>query len=115
MLASGAAMVVSLGGVVEAAHAAAGAIETAEEAASNPLIQSMTSVLFLFKPNLSTERSTQWLWLLNQRTLYSLILILVMKKYTMAMDFLISEHYFQIRYCWSIRVYLVLTIVKVRR
>lgn len=45
MLASGAAMVVSLGGVVEAAHAAAGVIETAEEAASNPLIQSMISVV----------------------------------------------------------------------
>jgi len=41
MVASGAAMVVSLGGVVEAAHAAAGAIETAEEAASNPLIQKL--------------------------------------------------------------------------
>jgi len=50
MVASGAAVLLSLGAPAEAAHAAAGEIETAEEIASNPLIQSMISLAKLISP-----------------------------------------------------------------
>lgn len=52
-IASGAALL-SLVAATDAAHAAAGEIETAEEAASNPLIQSMNCSLFcvLVNPDL---------------------------------------------------------------